>query len=52
LAAEAMFGVSGVTSPPEMTSLAASSSDMSRMVTSLRLTNSRKPDVGLGVVGR
>jgi hypothetical protein len=42
----------GYTSPAEMTSLAASSTFISRMMTSDRGKNSRKPEVGLGVVGR
>ncbi len=43
---------SGTTRPAEITALAASSTDMSRMITSCRGTNSRKPEVGFGVVGR
>ena len=38
--------------PPEITSLMPSSIDMSRWTRSLRGTNSRKPEVGFGVVGR
>ena len=37
--------------PAEITSLAASSMDMSSRITSSAGKNSRKPDVGLGVVG-
>ena len=37
--------------PPETTSFTASSTDMSMKITSSRGQNSRKPDVGFGVVG-
>ena len=37
--------------PPEITSLIPSSTEMSRMCTSLSGTNKRKPVVGLGVAG-
>ncbi len=46
------FVGSGTTSPAEMTSLAASSTVMSSSRTSDSGTNSKNPEVGLGVVGR
>ena len=46
------FVAAGPTIPPEMTILMPSSIDMSSGIRSLLGTNSRKPDVGLGVVGR
>ena len=42
----------GVTMPPETTILMPSSTDISRWRTALRGRNSRKPEVGFGVVGR
>ena len=42
----------GVTNPAEITSLAASSTDMSRKIISFSGRNNKNPDVGFGVVGK
>ena len=42
----------GVTSPAEITNLAASSTDMSKKTISFSGKNSKKPEVGFGVVGK
>src|SRR4030067_160439 len=47
-----IFNHCGIIVPPEIISLRASSTGMSRMVTSFFGTKSKKPDVGFGVVGR
>jgi hypothetical protein len=51
LARTSAGSLSGVTMPKEMISLAASSTDMSIGIVFDRGVYSRKPEVGLGVVG-
>ena len=46
------YSFSGITSPAEIISFAASSTDISRIIISLLGTNNINPDVGFGVVGK